>query len=77
MSSTITQPDPLLRHNEAADYLRMPSRTLYQRNWRGDGLRRIRTGRLVVYRRSDLDAWLEQHVVEPAPPVSGKSSEKE
>jgi predicted DNA-binding transcriptional regulator AlpA len=64
MSSTITHSDPLLRHDEAAEYLRMPPRTLYQRNWRGDGPRRIRTGRAVLYRQSDLDAWLEIHVVE-------------
>lgn len=53
-----------LLHKEAADYIRMPEKTLYQHNSRGTGPRRIRVGRRVLYRKADLDAWLESHEVE-------------
>ena len=52
------QPD-LLTITEAADLLRAPVATL--RYWRhlGTGPRSFRLGRRVLYRRDDLDTWID------------------
>ena len=52
------QPD-LLTISEAAEVLRAPVATL--RYWRhlGTGPHSFRLGRRVLYRRDDLDAWVE------------------
>jgi predicted DNA-binding transcriptional regulator AlpA len=49
----------LLTITEAADVLRAPLATL--RYWRhlGTGPRSFRLGRRVVYRRGDIDAWID------------------
>ena len=49
----------LLTIGEAAEVLRAPVATL--RYWRhlGTGPHSFRVGRRVVYRRDDLDAWVE------------------
>jgi excisionase family DNA binding protein len=49
----------LLTIREAAEVLRAPIATL--RYWRhlGTGPRSFRLGRRVLYRRDDLDAWVE------------------
>ena len=50
----------LLNAEQAAQYLGVAKQTLH--NWRSSGRYRLpclRVGRLVRYRRSDLDAWLE------------------
>ncbi|SHF96394.1 helix-turn-helix domain-containing protein [Geodermatophilus nigrescens] len=57
-----TAPDPasgLLTLAEAADYLRAPIATL--RYWRhlGIGPAGFRIGRRVMYRRRDLDLWID------------------
>ena len=61
--STATAPD-LLSAPEAAEYLGLRVQTL--NIWRVTGrygLPYIKLGRLVRYRRSDLDAWLESRLV--------------
>ncbi|MGM0553284.1 MAG: helix-turn-helix domain-containing protein [Pseudomonadota bacterium] len=51
--------------DRAADYLQVSARTLNRwRNMR-KGPAWIKAGRKVLYRRSDLDAWLDHHRVEP------------
>ena len=57
---TADQPD-LLTISEAAEVLRAPVATL--RYWRhlGTGPHSFRLGRRVLYRRDDLDAWVEAH----------------
>ena len=57
---TADQPD-LLTISEAAEMLRAPVATL--RYWRhlGTGPHSFRLGRRVLYRRDDLDAWVEAH----------------
>jgi excisionase family DNA binding protein len=51
----------LLTISEAAEMLRAPVATL--RYWRhlGTGPHSFRLGRRVLYRRDDLDAWVEAH----------------
>ena len=57
---TADQPD-LLTISEAAEVLRAPVATL--RYWRhlGTGPHSFRLGRRVLYRRDDLDAWVDAH----------------
>ena len=60
--------DPLLTLDEAAERLRRPPATL--RFWRhkGIGPKSFKLGRGVVYRESDLEAWVEeQYADEPQP----------
>lgn len=54
----------LMSDKEAAEYLRITSRTL--RLWRAvRGLPFIKiTSKEIRYRRSDLDSWLNRHRVE-------------
>jgi excisionase family DNA binding protein len=54
-----TPPEPLLTAEEAARYLCISPLTLGKWHRSGRyGLRSIKVGRLVRYRRSDLDAFL-------------------
>lgn len=58
--------DPLMDTNEAAEYLRIDRRTAEGWRYRGTGPRYLRfTNRVVRYKKSDLDAFLEQATVEP------------
>jgi excisionase family DNA binding protein len=50
----------LMTIEQLAEYLQRPVRTLYQWNYTGEGPRRIRIGRTVRYRRSDVEAWLNK-----------------
>jgi len=56
--------DPILTIDEAAHYLTIPKATLY--TWRtrrvGFGPRAVKLGGCLRYRRSDLDAWVAEHV---------------
>ena len=64
--------EPLLNEDEAAQILTVEPQTLAV--WRSTGrynLPFIRMGRLIRYRRADLDAWLESRV------VGGKQLQKE
>jgi len=54
------QPENFLSVGEAADYLSISVRTLA--SWRGDSsesLAYIKIGRLVKYRKSDLDSYID------------------
>ena len=51
-------PDPLLDGAQAAAYVRWSRSTLDKSRLTGDGPGFIKVGRLVRYRKSDLDAWL-------------------
>lgn len=64
--------EPLLNEDEAAQILTVEPQTLAV--WRSTGrynLPFIRMGRLIRYRRADLEAWLESRV------VGGKQLQKE
>ncbi|MFT3854797.1 MAG: helix-turn-helix domain-containing protein [Ilumatobacteraceae bacterium] len=45
---------------QLAEYLRLPERTPAQWRYRSRGPRWLKVGRHVRYRKSDVDAWLEQ-----------------
>lgn len=55
---------PLLTIDQAAAYLAVPKATLY--TWRtrraGFGPRAVKFGGCLRYRRSDLDAWVANHL---------------
>ena len=63
----------ILTIDQAAAYLSIPKATLY--TWRtrraGFGPRAVKLGGCLRYRRSDLDAWVDEHVenFEDAPAV--------
>ncbi len=47
-----------LTEDEAAQFLRLSPRTLQRHRLDGTGSRFVRAGRRVLYRVSDLEAWL-------------------
>jgi len=52
----------LLTITEAADLVRAPVATLRYWRHRGTGPRSFRLGRRVLYRRDDVDAWIQRHL---------------
>lgn len=61
----------IMTHPEVAKHARMSESTLYYQNHVGRGPRRIKIGKRVVYRRSDVDAWLDSLAVEPQERAGG------
>jgi len=58
---------PLLSTFDASEYLGVPRQTLA--NWRTrehTGPVYVRVGRRVMYRRVDVDAWIEAHLADPS-----------
>ena len=55
---------------ELAEYTGLPVPTIYAKNSRGEGPRRYRVGRGLRYRRSEVDKWMESHLVESGQPAS-------
>ncbi len=51
--------DDLLTINELADYLKVPTATIYYWRHEGVGPPVLKAGRALRYRRSEVDAWLE------------------
>lgn len=54
-------PEPLLTVEDVAEWLGKPVGTLYQWRATNRGPRGIKVGGHVRYRRSDVEAWLEDH----------------
>ena len=55
---------PYLPELDAAIYLGMKSgRTLQNMRWKGDGPAFLKQGRRVIYRREDLDAWIQKRAL--------------
>ena len=50
------------RPREAAKYLRVSPRTLF--GWRKKGLPYYRQGRVVRFKRDEIDAWMRTHRIE-------------
>jgi hypothetical protein len=53
-----------LNEAEAADYLKLSHRTLQGYRVKGCGPAFACLGRRIIYRRTDLDAWVASHVVQ-------------
>jgi len=53
----------LLTQDEAAEYLRTPSRTLENWRLRGGGPKFVKFGRRVFYRQGALDSFIDDHEV--------------
>ena len=58
--------DYYLTRSEAAKYLRGTTSWLANLAWQGTGPKFYKHGSKVLYRRSDLDAWIQEGVKEPA-----------
>lgn len=57
--------DKLLTQSETAELLRRSPRQLEQWRWLGEGPPYLRVGRRILYRESDLEAWLDGCRVDP------------
>lgn len=79
MSTTTTDPmhvgHSILTIDQAAAYLSIPKATLY--TWRtrraGFGPRAVKFGGCLRYRRSDLEAWVAEHLEAVDSPSDGRS----
>jgi excisionase family DNA binding protein len=58
----MTQADELLTLQEVAAWLKVPATTLYQWRYQGEGPRGMRVGRYVRYRRSDVEAFIQERL---------------
>lgn len=55
--------EEFLNSQQVATWLQMPMATLYKKNSDGSGPRRYKVGKRVLYRRKDVEAWLEKQLV--------------
>lgn len=51
----------MLTVEELSEFLKVPVATIYRWNYLGEGPRKIRVGRHVRFRRSDVEVWLDSH----------------
>ena len=58
----------ILDESAVADDYHIPGRTLSQWRYLGRGPRYMKVGRLVRYRRSDVETWLDANTVTPGMP---------
>ncbi len=56
--------DQLLTVEELADYLGVPVATLYQWRYQRQGPSGFRVGRHLRYRQADVEAWIEDRIVQ-------------
>jgi excisionase family DNA binding protein len=54
--------DPLLSAQRLADYLEVPLATIYAWRHRHQGPPGLRIGRHLRFRRTDVDAWIEDRI---------------
>ena len=66
---------PLLTEVEAADALRLSTRTLQAWRIKKVGPQFIRAGRAVRYRETDLADWIEASVIRPSGATKSRGSE--
>lgn len=59
--------ETLLSPEQLADYLGISVATVYQLNHKKAAPRRMRVGKHVRYRKSDVDAWLDSRSIDPSP----------
>ncbi len=58
--------DNLMTVEAVAEYLGVPKATLYGWSSRGLGPRRYKVGKYLRYRRSNVDAWVDQQAAPTA-----------
>jgi len=58
--------DRYLDSLEAAEVTHLSIKTLANLRWAGQGPRYYKVRRRILYRLSDLQAWVEQHAVDPS-----------
>ena len=63
MVETLTD-DSLMAPPPTSEYLGVPEATLAQWRYQGKGPRFFKVGKHVRYRKSDVDAWLEEQASE-------------
>ncbi|MBF0185323.1 MAG: helix-turn-helix domain-containing protein [Magnetococcales bacterium] len=63
MQATIQNNSVNYRQAQAAEYLQLAEATLEKMRCRGDGPKFAKLGRTVIYRKQDLDAWIESRVI--------------
>jgi len=61
----MTEMERLWSLKETAEFLGIPTGSLYQMNWRGTGPRSFRVGRYRQYAPADVRAWLDRHASQP------------
>ena len=62
----MTTASEILTQDDLAAELGIAPRTLGQWRYHGIGPNFVRVGKLIRYRRQDVDAWLAEQVVTPA-----------
>jgi predicted DNA-binding transcriptional regulator AlpA len=63
--------EKLLTLEHLAASLGVTPHTLYQRRYRGDSMpRSVKIGGRVLFRPSDVEAWLDEHTEQPDEPVA-------
>ena len=55
--------------SELAEWLGVVPQTIYYMNSDGSGPRRYRIGKLIKFRRSDVESWLAEQAIEPGQPA--------
>ena len=63
----------LMNTREAAAYLRLGKPTIERFRITGEGPSYLKLGRVVRYRRCDLDAWLESQLIQSTSERGGHS----
>jgi len=58
--------DQLITAKKAEQLTGISSKTLANLRWKGQGPKFFKFGRSCRYRLSDLQAWVEQHAVDPS-----------
>ncbi len=65
MPETTTTPDSLMSLSEVAAYLGLSPGSIYNLRHGGHGPEGYKVGRQLRFRRSEIEAWLEQRRDEP------------
>ena len=60
MRPVVNQPGDLLTIEQLSNYLQIPVQTLYAWRHENVGPRALKARRALRYRRTDVDAWLEE-----------------
>lgn len=65
MTTTINTPAITLNPKQVEAEYGIPVGSLANMRWRGEGIRYYKANRSILYKRADIEAWLEAQAVEP------------